>query len=230
MSIYQQGHVPWNKNKKCPNISKGLTGKTLSPLHIQHLRDSHMGKKFPYMFKKKTRTDKLKEKWKKMKGVHFENSGQFKKGNIPFYKGKKCFKLQGVNSPSKRPEVRKKISNTLMGHIISTETRNKISKTVTQYQYEHGCLMEPNVGRYEEQILDYIEKMLDIKIQRQYKIKNLFLDGYCKEKNIVFEVDELHHFDENGKLREEDIKRQQKIQNELNCNFIRIHENFRRLL
>jgi len=33
LSEVHRGQVPWNKGKKCPQISKGLTGKSLSPEH-----------------------------------------------------------------------------------------------------------------------------------------------------------------------------------------------------
>lgn len=45
-----------------------------------------------------------------------------------------------------------------------------------------------------------------------------FIDGYDKEKNIVFEYDEKYHFDINGKLKQKDLQRQQNIINELNPN------------
>lgn len=94
----------------------------------------------------------------------------------------------------------------------------------------NGQLLTPCIGEKEKPILDYVEKMLNIKIERQYKIRGFFLDGYCKEKNLVFEIDESHHFNIDGKLVEGDVRRQHEIQNELNCNFIRIKENFVRFV
>jgi len=57
----------------------------------------------------------------------------------------------------------------------------------------------------------------------EYHIKELgyFVDGYDKEKNVVIEVDEKHHF-KNGKLKEKDIKRQKEIEEYLGCDFVRI--------
>jgi len=43
-----------------------------------------------------------------------------------------------------------------------------------------------------------------------------------KKRNIVIEVDEPHHFDQNGNLLEIDIRRQKEIEDFLNCTFIRI--------
>jgi hypothetical protein len=58
----------------------------------------------------------------------------------------------------------------------------------------------------------------------EYFIKELgyWVDGYDKEKNVVIEIDESHHFDYNGNLKEKDIKRQEEIENFLKCKFIRL--------
>lgn len=58
----------------------------------------------------------------------------------------------------------------------------------------------------------------------EYYIKELgyFLDGYDKEKNVVIEIDELHHFNTDGSLKEKDIERENEIRKLLKCEFIRI--------
>lgn len=50
------------------------------------------------------------------------------------------------------------------------------------------------------------------------------LDYYEPEQNIVIEWDESAHYDENGKLRENDIIRQEQIKKRLKCEFYRIKE------
>jgi hypothetical protein len=52
-----------------------------------------------------------------------------------------------------------------------------------------------------------------------------WVDGYDKENNIIYEYDEKHHFDKNGKLLECDSNRQYEIENFLKCEFIRIKYN-----
>jgi len=43
---------------------------------------------------------------------------------------------------------------------------------------------------------------------------------------VALEIDEPHHFTNSGKLRKKDIIRQEKIENKLECKFIRIrYEN-----
>lgn len=58
----------------------------------------------------------------------------------------------------------------------------------------------------------------------EYHIKELgyFIDGYDKKNNVVIEIDEPHHFDSNGELRENDKIRQREITKYLGCKFIRI--------
>ena len=54
-------------------------------------------------------------------------------------------------------------------------------------------------------------------------------DGYDKEKNIVFEYDESHHYYKDGSLKSKDIKRQKEIIKHTNCNFYRYDEKRNRL-
>lgn len=58
----------------------------------------------------------------------------------------------------------------------------------------------------------------------EFHIKELgyWVDGYSKEKNIVIEYDERHHFNKDGTLKERDAIRQKEIENHLGCQFIRI--------
>jgi hypothetical protein len=49
-----------------------------------------------------------------------------------------------------------------------------------------------------------------------------WVDGYDKKKNIVIEVDEHHHFDIDGNLKEKDVIRQKEITSLLKCKFIRL--------
>ncbi len=52
-------------------------------------------------------------------------------------------------------------------------------------------------------------------------IDGYYPDGLDKEKKTIIEVDEKHHFDINGNLREKDIRKQQYLEN-LGYKFIRI--------
>ena len=63
-------------------------------------------------------------------------------------------------------------------------------------------------------------ELLKIKIIRQFPIIGYFVDGYCKEKNIVIEVYEKFH----ERQRAKDKKREDDIINKLKCKFIRIKD------
>ena len=53
-----------------------------------------------------------------------------------------------------------------------------------------------------------------------------FVDGYDKDRNVVFEYDEPRHYykNGNGKLKLKDINRMNEIRNHLHCKFIRYNE------
>lgn len=77
-------------------------------------------------------------------------------------------------------------------------------------------------GRNEKLILDIIEKKMNIKLLRNVWIAGKFVDGFDKEKNIVYEIDEPHHFYKKYQLK--DKEREQKIKKAINCQIIRINE------
>lgn len=115
------------------------------------------------------------------------------------------YKMYGDKNPAKRPEVRKKL-------------RIKRQKEIMIF---HSGMQ---VGKNEKRILDELELSLKKKILRQYPICGYFIDGYVSKLNLCIEVDESHHFT-NNKLNSMDIKREQEIEKELNCNFVRIKDN-----
>jgi very-short-patch-repair endonuclease len=79
-------------------------------------------------------------------------------------------------------------------------------------------------GRHEKQILDDKEKELGIKIIRQFQVLGYYVDGYCKETNTVYEVNEYHHYTSAKKI-EADRIRQQAIIDVLHCEFVIIKDN-----
>ena len=76
------------------------------------------------------------------------------------------------------------------------------------------------IGFYETKILDTLENILNYKILRQYRIMNYYIDGYCPTLNLAIEIDGPSHGTKG--LLKEDIIRQQKIENKLRCQFLRI--------
>ena len=112
----------------------------------------------------------------------------------------------GEKHPSKRSEVREK----------QREARLK------QINELGGDLQ---LGRNEKEILDNIENILGYKILRDFQIIGYKPDGYIKELNLIIEIDEKHHYTKEGKYKENDIKRQNLIENKLSCKFLRIKDD-----
>lgn len=193
LSDKKKGSIPWNKGLKGimkPNKTSFKKGQT--PWNKGMKTSLDVIKKLSESHKGKHISPKTEFK----KGIRISTKTEFKKGNIPWNKG-----LTGIKTHNEK-------------------SKEKISKAISKYiekcGYKSGFC--PNNGKYEKQILDLIEKILNIKIERQYKVGKYFIDGYCKELNLAIEVDELHH----NKQIEKDKIRQQNIENILGCKFLRI--------
>ena len=76
----------------------------------------------------------------------------------------------------------------------------------------------PSIKFKERIALDTVEQILEIKLLRQYKVLNYLVDGYDPVNNVVYEIDEEHH----KYNLDKDKYRQEVIQREIGCRFIRI--------
>jgi hypothetical protein len=72
-------------------------------------------------------------------------------------------------------------------------------------------------GRNEDTLLNEIEEIYKISIDRNFRVLNFYPDGYCKETNTIYEVYEPYHKSEKH-LKRDDIRRRI-IQNYLKCDF-----------
>jgi hypothetical protein len=138
-------------------------------------------------------------------------------------------------------ECGKKYSWTKYCRICPEPKRNNLNKThkqstklkmrISALEYI-SSLKGRVVPRYNKESISIIEKygkengykFIHAENGGEYFIKELgyFLDAYDPINNIVLEIDERFHFDNNGNLKQKDIERQENIQNLLNCKFIRI--------
>lgn len=134
------------------------------------------------------------------KGKH--TSSEFKEGHIGYWKDK---------------------SSPMLGRYHNEETKKKIRIAAINYLQEHGGI-SPTIGKYEKEILDKLQESIGFSIKRNFYILGYFLDGYCQELNLAFEVDEDYHF-VSGELSKRDKERQREIEDALNCRFIRIKES-----
>lgn len=128
----------------------------------------------------------------------------------------------------KIPKIRKTewVSYRKKGLLPDWGTMKKYWNNIDNFSIEAGkTFLQPlykisGIGQNEKIILDTIEKDKNISLERQYKIKNFYVDGYDKLNNVVYEIDESYHKYNNhfDKIREN------KIKNILNCTFVRINE------
>lgn len=73
-------------------------------------------------------------------------------------------------------------------------------------------------GKNETHLLNQLEKIYNVSIDRRFTILDFFPDGYSKDLNIVFEINEKHHrLPSNMK---KDNMRRHMIQKELKCDFV----------
>jgi len=138
------------------------------------------------------------------KKISLANKGN-KRPDISLRNKQEKYKMRGDKNPSKRPEVREKL-------------RIKRQKDILK---EHSTMQ---IGKNETKLLNKLEKLFKLKIQRQYSINGYWLDGYIPELNLAIEIDECYHYNEHGVLHKKDIERENNIKKKLNCKFLRIKD------
>ena len=140
--------------------------------------------------------------------------------NSKYHKNLKGTKLGKLNPMygSKMSDDKKAIFN-FKGRHHSSKTKYKQRLSAIKYIKESRGNISPNIGKHEKDILNEIEKQLNIKIIRQYFINGYFVDGYCKENNTVYEIDERI------KNKPREIERENYIKNKLKCDFCRINDD-----
>ena len=136
----------------------------------------------------------------------------------------------GLQVGKKNPRWKPKIvivctfcDNTFFVHQCRRNTAKYCSvkcKGSKQREEESGFPIKPNIGMFEEVVLENIEKCLGYKILPQYKIAGYYLDGYCPTLKLGIEVDEPHH--NNNCRLEREVNRENIIRNMLGCQFLRI--------
>jgi len=119
------------------------------------------------------------------------------KGRIPWNKG-----LSKATSSILRKSAEKQRHNAL----------KRLEKTGIPIQ----------IGKYEKEILDEIELSIGRKINRCYRTVGYIVDGYDKLMNIVYEIDEEHHFTSKDSYKKKDVFREEEIYNNLGCMIFRI--------
>lgn len=118
---------------------------------------------------------------------------------------------------------------TQLGKTKSEETKKKSRVSTLKYLSHLKGQLAP---RYNVNSIPIIEQygkdhgynFMHAENGGEYFVRELgyFLDGYDPINNVAIEVDESHHFDREGNLKEKDQIRQQQIEELLGCTFVRI--------
>lgn len=219
----------------CINISLGKKGKTHgspSKETIEKIRNSNIKfwSEHKELAKERGRKAGNTERGRKLplewvEKVAAANRGKKRKPFSEEWRRRIGLARKGKKMGPMSEQQKLKLKARMTGRPHSVERRiierNAQIKRIERQKFDGGPLL-PCIGCTEKQILDNIEKTEGIKLIRQYKIIGYFIDGYCKETNTAYEVDEPKHYNSYEELKQKDIRRQNEIEQVLGCSFVRI--------
>jgi hypothetical protein len=198
-----------NENKKC--LSCSLSGRSFSDEHKAKLSKNHAdvsGDKNPFKNKKHTAAsiNKMLDTRSKHPTWKVNASNAMKRIRADHW---------GTVNPMDNPESVHKIR---IKRIEEIKNKSVNGQLIPNYNPSSIPIIEAKARELGITDLQHAEN------GGEFYIKELgyWVDGYSKEKNIVIEYDEPHHFDENGNLKSRDVIRQKEIEEYLQCVFIRI--------
>jgi hypothetical protein len=122
-----------------------------------------------------------------------------------------------LNTPRFCPNCNKELSR------YNTKNRIRLCKScaglqrITPYYNPNACKIIDEYGKANGYNFRHAEN------GGEYKVLRYSLDGYDKEKNVVIEYDEKHHFSD-GYLVDKDVRRMNDIICHLKCKFLRLNE------
>ena len=215
------------KNQLCRSCSKdGIKFGKMSDEHKEKIRLHHLLNGVGnWMFGKKHSDDTKQKISNSNKGKVFSKETKRKLSESKI----------GDKNPTKRLDVRIKISNTIKRNprIFSDETKRKISIKSREQMLRRiemlGIKPRPN---FSPKACKYFDKLNEEKSWNLRHAMNggekrvicYFVDGYDEKRNIVIEYDEPHHYDIYGQLKEKDVVRMKDIMSLINCKFYRYNE------
>ena len=241
---YIHGHNSWNRgltketDKRVARIalrvSKTMKEQIASGQRsMYHVRQPLKGR-HPWNFGLTKETDEsvrlCNEKQSKTKTGHTKEnseghrrSSEKQKGRIPWNKGL----TKEVDERVRR--IAEGVGNAHRGRTKEThpylrrspEARQNYRLDILRRIDESGSPIL--IGKHEKEILDQIENYIKRKIERSYRIIGYILDGYDPLENIVYEVDEHHHYHKVDQITH-DIQKDEDLYNSLGCKIIRINE------
>ena len=197
---------PWNKgltketDERVKKQSINQTGRIFSEKHIENLSKSHIG-----ILKGKT--------YEEIHGI--EKAKELRENRSKTHKDK-------VVKEDTKIKLRKlyegKTYKEIHGEEKAKEIKFKIRKNVIKRIKKNGGIF-PGYNSNAIPILAEFDKLNNTKgiyatHPQEYEIKELgyFLDYVNFDLKLIIEIDEKHHFDKLGRLRERDVRRQKEIQ------------------
>ncbi len=155
---------------------------------------------------------------------------KFKRGFTPWNKGKKTGIKPWLGKKRSEEDKKKfgpkkgkkypKMSECKKGRKLTESTKKKMSIAAIKHMNEVGrTKLTPNIGKNEKKILDSLELIYGLKIERQFRVGKYFVDGYVKNTNLVIEIDEEYH---HKRKKNYDVERERFIIEKLKCKFWRM--------
>ena len=231
--MYKKGILkPWCKGlTKETNESLKIASEKISRIRLKLFKE----KKIKNGFKGKSHSEKTKRLRSRQEKAYAKKNGGRTKGlkwtktqKLNLSKVKKTLHknhpeiIRKTECTKKKLFAMGKIKPPMLGKKHSAESRKKMRLSVIKrVEILTGLFIRPGIGIQETHILDTLEIEYGCEILRQYPVAGYFFDGYIPDLNLAIEVDEPHHFN-SGKLKDIDIRRQKEIENELNCEFVRM--------
>jgi hypothetical protein len=212
------------KSKKFKQYHESRKGKT-----FEELLGIEGAKKAKKKLSELKKSWKLSKKSRKKLSKSLKTSNKFKKYIREKLKGKTFEQKFGIKKAKRIKNLIKKSklgkNNPMYGKLVSKKTRNKRKFSFLKHIIKNGG--RSNFGKNETKLLNKQEKIDKCKIKRQHLIvftdsKFVWLDGYNKKKNTVYEVYEKYH----KKTKQHDLKRFKKIYKYLKCNFVIIYDGW----
>ena len=170
--------------------------------------------------------DKYYNNIKKAKQTNLKKYGvefNWQRNDVKEKVNKTCLDRYGVDNYAKSAESRKNRP------LMSKETRKNMRIAAIKRIEKNSSQCMPNFNPTGCKIIDEYGQKYGYNFQHalnggEFHIKELgyFVDGYDKDKNVVIEIDEQKHYDENKNLKQRDVNRQKEIEEFLSCKFIRI--------
>jgi len=222
-----------SRKKNIPCSSCGHKGMVCSEETKIKLSLSKSGKNHPMYGKHHSEESKRKIR-KNMPDFSGANHYMYGKHHTEETKRKLSKSHKGI-FPNKETRYKMSISQkNRLCRSIETKRKMRLSaiKRISEQRFNGGQLSP----RYNSKACKFIEnygKQHGYNFQHaenggEFFIKKLgyWVDGYDKEKNVVFEYDEIHH----SNRKEMDIRRMNEIKQHLDCKFIQYDERNRKLI